>query len=704
MKPRDLAAAGAICIAAAAFAAGAPFGRLAGLSLDSLFWLRHQIQDDGTKLPPRVAVIAIDEETYRRPPFQSAPKVMWTPQIARVIDAAVAADAAVVGFDLILPTSVERFVPGHDRDFLIALRRASQQGKILLGKVQHQTSPISPFPGQSFAVGNARNIRSVNVEEDADGIIRRVPLWFRATGTGGAGRIEPSIAMELAARASRLPIRIGPDAPVRFGDREVPLRAPADGMLLDFDTRPGAIPTYSLADLHACAEAGDTDYFHRHFAGRVVLVGSVLDVEDRKLTSMRFATSPDGAGLPERCRLPVMTSLYRSDLRRDAVPGVYIHATAVNNLLRGELISEPSPAMRGLVGLALSAVAVAAALLMSAWWAGAIALGALAVWTAVATALFANGTLLPLLDPAAAAAAAFVLAFGFRFTVADRDKRKLRQAFSLYLPAPEVERLVASDEAPALGGESRVLTVLFSDIAGFTRISESLSPAELVSFLNRYLSLMTDTIEEHGGIVDKYIGDAVIGVFGAPLENPDHAACAVRAALACQRRLAERRADLGLDPAIPLATRIGINTGEMVIGNVGSARRFNYTVMGDAVNLAARLEGANKAFGTGILVSEETRDSCTEDIAFRAIARVRVVGREEPTGVFEPRETATAEDSAFERARALFEDGRFADSAAAFAALGATDPAAASFRARAEAMSADPPGPGWVGVIDLESK
>ena len=259
MKRRDLAAAGAICIAAAAFSAAEPSGWLGGLSKDSLFWLRHQAQGEAAAPPHRVAVIAIDEETYRRPPFQSVPKVTWTPQIARVLDATIAADAAVVGFDLILPTSVERFLPGHDRDFLIALRRASQKGKVVLGKVQHQTSPIAPFPAQSFAVGNARNIRSVNVEEDADGVIRRIPLWFRATGPGGTTRIEPSMAMELAARASGKPIRIGPDMPVKFGDREVPLRAPDDGMLLDFDTRPGSIPTYSLADLLSNVSAPGTD-------------------------------------------------------------------------------------------------------------------------------------------------------------------------------------------------------------------------------------------------------------------------------------------------------------------------------------------------------------------------------------------------------------------------------------------------------------
>ena len=712
MKPRYLAAVAAICVASVAVSV-APFSNgLDGLSLDTLFWLRHQVAPVVADPPPSsVAVIAIDEETYRRPPFANVPKVMWTPQIAKVLSAVVAADAAAVGFDVILPTSVERFLPGFDRDFLVALRRASLKNRVVLGKVQHQRKPIGPYRGQSFAVGNAKNIRAVNLYEDDDGVIRRVPLWFRATGADGRQRIETAMAMEMAARTASAKIAVGPGGTAMFDGHPVPQRGPGSGMLLNFDTRPGAIPTYSLADLAACVERGDTDYFRRHFAGKAVLIGAVLDVEDRKLTSMRLATSPEGIGLPERCALPVMASLYRKDLRRDTIPGVYIHATAINNLLHGTALRQSGRIVRTLILFGLVAATVAAVLALPAWWAGATIAALLAVWTVVATVAFARGFVLPLLRPDEATIFAFVLAFAFRFTVADRDKRRIRQAFSLYLPAPEVERLVASDTAPTLGGESRVLTVLFSDIADFTRISEGLSPRELVSFLNRYLTLMTDTIEAHGGIVDKYIGDAVIGVFGAPLENPDHALNAVRAALACNRILADSRAEIGLPDNVPLATRFGINTGEMVIGNIGSSRRFNYTVMGDAVNLASRLEGANKEFGTFILVSDETRHRCGEAIRFREIARARVLGRQEPTAMFEPLGEAEGpadrpegDLAAFEEARAAFEAGAFGEAARGFAAIETADRAARLYRQRAETMAAVPPEDGWDGVINLDRK
>ena len=154
----------------------------------------------------------------------------------------------------------------------------------------------------------------------------------------------------------------------------------------------------------------------------------------------------------------------------------------------------------------------------------------------------------------------------------------------------------------------RDVTVWFSDVAGFTGISEKLSPGELVALMNEYLTAMTDIVEAHGGFVDKYIGDAIVAVFGAPHDDPDHALSAVRAALACQAKLSELNRDAVAFKGHRLACRIGINTGAMLVGNIGSRRRFNYTVMGDAANLASRLEGVNKMYGTRILASAATAD------------------------------------------------------------------------------------------------
>jgi adenylate cyclase len=270
-----------------------------------------------------------------------------------------------------------------------------------------------------------------------------------------------------------------------------------------------------------------------------------------------------------------------------------------------------------------------------------------------------------------------------------------------------IDKMVAGDKPPQLGGEEREITVLFSDVAGFTALSEGLTPSELVTTMNVYLSAMTDIIEAHGGFVDKYIGDAIVAVFGAPLDDPDHARHAVQAALACQTKLAA----LNADPAQPfrgkkLGARIGLNTGRALVGNMGSARRFNYTVMGDAVNLASRLEGANKYFGSAIMVSDATRRAAGEDgFVWRELDRVKVKGRAAPVGIHEPmpaEKTELAKPYAEALTRHRARD--FAGARAVLDIQAKNDPAAASFLARVEACLADPPGADWEPVTELEGK
>lgn len=207
-----------LIVLSANLAVGAVGDRLAGLSTDTLFWLRHAAfgsRHDPASSP--TAVIAIDEETYRRPPFRSLPRVMWSKELARVIHAMLDAGARVIGFDVVFPTSVEKGMPGHDRPLLLALRRASRDGRIVLGKVQHQVKPISPFPGYSFAVGHQRNIRPLNVIEDTDGVIRRVPLFLRSKDLNRGERLESSFSLEIASRM------IG-EKPKREADRTVLFR------------------------------------------------------------------------------------------------------------------------------------------------------------------------------------------------------------------------------------------------------------------------------------------------------------------------------------------------------------------------------------------------------------------------------------------------------------------------------------------------
>jgi adenylate cyclase len=205
-------------------------------------------------------------------------------------------------------------------------------------------------------------------------------------------------------------------------------------------------------------------------------------------------------------------------------------------------------------------------------------------------------------------------------------------AFRKYIPADLVRTLVSEGVEPRPGGAIKPLTILFADIAGFTGLSERLGD-RIVPLLSSYLDTMSREVSAHRGTIDKFIGDAVMAFWGAPAANPDHAADACRAALACQRAL--RESGLTDDAGRPLRVRVGLNSGDVLVGNIGSEVRLNYTVIGDAVNVASRLEGANKEYGTDIIIGEETRRLAGDQIIVRELDRLTVYGRAQGIAVYE---------------------------------------------------------------------
>ena len=295
----------------------------------------------------------------------------------------------------------------------------------------------------------------------------------------------------------------------------------------------------------------------------------------------------------------------------------------------------------------------------------------------------------------------------------DRMKASLR-SFSRYVPRQLVQDVLASGEEARLGGHSRVLTLYFSDIVGFTRVSEQMAPNELVEFLGEYLQEMTQIIEAHQGAVDKFIGDGILALFNAPRDVENHAAAACRAALRSQEQLGalrKRWIEQGLEP---LRARIGLHTGEAIVGNIGTPDRFEYTVTGDAVNLASRLEGLSKVYGTAILASEETRAAAGPRFEWRTVDRVAVVGRARGTLVCELLGERGSVEPAILHARELYEMGLaayvrrdFDEAAGLFRIAGRARPddaAAPLLAARADSLRHDPPSDDWDGTYYATSK
>lgn len=632
IRPRDLLAVGLMAMLSAAVTSLPALDRLNRLDLDVLHWLRASTPAQPKPAHPANAVlIAIDEATYATAPFAGMPTVMWTPQLARVMDSVLDSGAAVVGWDMVLPVAVGGTIADrrYDQPLLRSLARSRRDGRIVLGAA-YGDNPILPHRIFNFAVGGAKNIRSLNLHTDADGIVRGVPLFVEVEKDGDITK-QPGFALELTARAiGAEPSSEGEGAGI--GDYVIPGGA-SNVLTLNFDGRPGAVPIYSFGDLFHCAEQGNVAYFKSNFAGKTVIMGAVLDLQDRRLASNRFIVSPDTVGAPEPCISSPQTS---TGIARRATPGALIHATAINNLLQRDVVDIVARGPSTAVVFFLAFIVAGLTLMLRPPRAAIVCFFVGSIWTGVTVLAFRNGFLLPLMDTVASGSLSFAGMLGYRFVASDRERNRLSKSFSLYLAPTVIERMLSGNCLPKLGGESRTLTVLFSDIAGFTEISEGLSPADLVTFLNQYLSVMSDTIEAHGGFVDKYIGDAVVAVFGAPVDDEDHALSGVRAALACQRRLGAEASGFGLPGGRSVETRIGVNSGEMLVGNIGSRRRFNYTVLGDAVNLAARLESANKQYGSKILVSDSTATLCSATIRFRALDTVRVVGRQQPVTIFEP--------------------------------------------------------------------
>jgi adenylate cyclase len=270
-----------------------------------------------------------------------------------------------------------------------------------------------------------------------------------------------------------------------------------------------------------------------------------------------------------------------------------------------------------------------------------------------------TGVYFPLLTPALSIFFTFLVITAVKFIQTAQERSYIRNAFSHYLSTDVINDLLSDPSKLSLGGEKKYLTAFFTDVKGFSTISENLDPTDLVKLLNSYLTEMSNIILDQRGTIDKYEGDAIISFFGAPVEFNDHASRACLSAVRMkkmERILNDHITEENLSPN-PLHTRIGINTGEMVVGNMGTAQKMDYTMMGNSVNLAARLEGVNKQYGTWILVSETTRNEAGDDFIFRRLDRVRVVGINKPVRLFELVDERTQTDGATKEALDAFEEG-----------------------------------------------
>ena len=463
--------------------------------------------------------------------------------------------------------------------------------------------PVSPLAEAAAGLGH------VNIAFDRDGEPRYDYLALPFSGD-----FVPSLPIRIAAAYLGLPwseVGLALGDGVQLGDRRV-LTDPAMRLVINYRGPRGTIPTYSFADLVEGRLAADL------FKGRIVLIGaSFIGIADSYLAP--FGNTP--------------------------IPGTERLADIVDSILAGDFIRENPPPwpmiVVGLVAVLAIATGLAAALLPTRLAALGGALPILG-WAGGAQIAFAHGLWLPLVGPGIALGAAITGVLLFRYGFVDQQRRLIQSAFRHYLAPDLVNALAAHPERLQLGGETRMLSVMFSDIRGFTAISEQFkaNPQGLSRLINRgFLSPMTKLIMARRGTIDKYMGDCVMAFWNAPLDDPDHADHACDSALAMLAGLDHINRELKAEAETanrahhPIDIGIGINTGECVVGNMGSDERFAYTALGDAVNLAARLEGQSKTYGLSIIIGEATREAAPSWAALE-LDRIAVTGKKEAVRIY----------------------------------------------------------------------
>jgi len=446
-------------------------------------------------------------------------------------------------------------------------------------------------------------LATVREDPDADGIFRRYTM-----ATNVKENLIPSLALSLAQK-------VIPGS--ELSDRLENLDSEGRG-ILNFRGKGGTYKSYSFIDL--------------------VSSWAAIEAFERGQSTERPIIDP--AEFKDALVLVGVWAPGLQDLRPTPIDsksrGVEVHATALDNILGDDLIKSLSTTITILIsGAFIIFLSLSLLFIERIRIAAFVGIVLVAGFIAVGFQAALAGYWLEMFSPLVGMIMTIVGSFGYKYSLEGQERRFIKSAFKYYVSPSVIEKILADPSRLRLGGEKRELSIFFSDIEGFTSLSEKMEPGALSSLLNKYLTEMTGVILKHGGTVDKYVGDAIVAFWNAPIDVVDHADRAVAAAQECQKRLLELCPTWKGIYGVELRARIGINTGIVSVGNFGSEERFNYTVIGDAANLASRLEGANKRFGTSVMISEETYKKLSQTGGIRRLGRIKVVGKDELIQVYE---------------------------------------------------------------------
>lgn len=640
--------------------------------------IQHGLQNqfyDYDRPSDKIVVVAIDEKTLK--PENLGPLREWSREnYSKAIEALEAAGAKAIGIDITFPDTG----PGDDA---LAEALRAHPNVVLSARYYFENGKRQAELPNAALLGAGPTIGWINVKQDEDGFVRQLPVF--APGPQGmteafalavARVFEATEPVDFKVTDGTYPYAPGTLIPVtveRDGVEEANL------MNINYFAEPGRVQQISLSDVLA-GKTTDKRGGSVDFKNKIVLIGpTAIDLQD-------YYLSPVSQGVK--------------------MAGVEIHANAIQTVIQRAFLREAPRAWMWIMLIFLIAlnlflcswIRVRYAMLLKITESAGILLAALVVYEL--------GLLLNVVYPLLAVWLSFVGAFLLRFIVEQKERRFIQNAFGHYVNKSVVDQILKNPKLLELGGAKRAVTSFFSDIAGFTSVSEKMEPQELVKFLNEYLQEMSEIVLAHQGTVDKYEGDAIVAFFGAPVAMHDHARAACLTALEHQAKLRELRKKWRGEGRAELHVRIGLNTGEAVVGNMGSRDRFDYTAMGDNINLASRLEGINKQYGTKILISESTYQAVQNDLVCREIDLIRVKGKEKPVRIYElvgEKGKMKTDFSAFAAALGSYRQGKFEEARQAFAKL-ADDPVAQVFLARCNDFLKNRPSANWDGVYTFTTK
>ncbi|MBE0622511.1 MAG: adenylate/guanylate cyclase domain-containing protein [Burkholderiales bacterium] len=536
---------------------------------------------------------------------------------------------------------------------------------------------------------NAAGAGHFNPLVDADGVSRRVPMLAEFHGAyyealslaivrvlAGSPKVEPGFASERFSSEDYSGLEW-----LKVGPVTIPVDDTVSA-LIPFRGKRGSFKYVSLADVYFDKVPKD------ELRGKIALIGT------------------SAPGLLDLRSTPV-GSVY---------PGVEIHANMITAMLDNDFKQKP-PYMLGTEVILLLIGGTSLSLLvplLSPLKSTLVSLLAIVLITGLNVMVWTEGGMvLPLASSLLMIAALFAFNMSWGYFVESRSKRQFTELFGQYVPPELVDQMAKDPERYSMEGKSEELTVLFSDIVGFTSISESLAPKDLSQFINDYLTSMSLVIRNNRGTLDKYIGDAIMAFWGAPVADPEHARQGVITAMAMQAELDKLRAQLLARGWPDIHIGVGVNTGNMSVGDMGSKLRKAYTVMGDAVNLGSRLEGLTRVYGVGVIVGPNTRQA-VKDIVFRELDRVRVKGKHEPVEIFEPigidgqvDKKVMEEVDLWHKALKAYRAQNWDEAEAHLLNVQRMSPECSLYQLyfeRIKQCRIAPPGPGWDGVTAFKTK